>query len=123
MMPRTFVPSDRLVTTTRGGPCMAEVQHRKVWSLSTGRLLDECDVDDTPDEVLHRKLNKPDDLRVEITLRNAMALFERQGPDGARTFSQPRVCQELGARTFDGETSRPGWSLDLTMNDPSSGKP
>ena len=102
---------------------MADVQHRKIWSLSTGRLLDECEVDDTPEEILHRKLNAPDDLRVEITLRNAMAMFERKGPDVAEIFSQPRVCQELGGRTFDGETLRPGWSLDLTMNDPSSGKP
>ena len=80
IMSRTFVQSNQVITTTRGGPCMADVQHRKIWSLSTGRLLDECDVDDTPDEVLHRKLNEPDDLRVEITLRNAMTLFERKRP-------------------------------------------
>ena len=102
---------------------MAGVEHRNIWSLSTGKLLEECDIDDTPDASLHRKLDEPDDLRVEITLRNAMVLFKRKGPDVADLFSQPRVCKQLGGRTFDGEVLRPGWSFDRTMNDPRSGKP
>ena len=31
---------------------MSDVQHRRVWSLTTGKLIDECCVDDTPDEEL-----------------------------------------------------------------------
>ena len=41
----------------------------------------------------------------------------------AEIFSQPRVCVELDRRTFDGERLQPGWSLDLTMNDPKTGRP
>ena len=38
-------------------------------------------------------------------------------------FSQPRVCQEASGRKFGGTTLRPGWSLDLTTNDPATGEP
>ena len=33
------------------------------------------------------------------------------------------MCQELVGRKFEGETLTPGWSLDLTLNDPKTGKP
>ena len=33
------------------------------------------------------------------------------------------MCQEAGSREFKGETLQPGWSLDLTMNDPVTGAP
>ena len=75
------------------------------------------------DDELNRKLPDKDDIRVEVTLRNAVALFERRCPDVAEISSQPRVCQEIGSRKIDGETLKPGWRLDLTMSDPRSGKP
>ena len=99
-----------------------DVQHRKVWSLSTGKLIDECCVDDVSDEELHRRLPEPDNIRVEITMRNAIELFEKKGPDVAEIFSQPRICQEVDGRSFEGEKLKPGWSLDLTNLDPATGK-
>ena len=81
------------------------------------------DIDDVLDVELNRKLPEKDNIRVEVALRNALALFERRGPDVAEILSQPRVCQEIGSRKIDGEMLRPGWSLDLTLNDPRSGKP
>ena len=81
-----------------------------------------CDVDNESDDRLRRKLGCVDDVRVELTLRNAIELFERKGPDVAEIFSQPRICQELSGRKFEGQTLRPGWSLDLTMLDPKTGK-
>ena len=123
IMSRVFTNATRLHTTSKGGPSMSDVQYRRVWSLTTGKLLDECCIDDVPDRELHRPLREPDDIRVELTLRNAITLFKRKGPDVAEICSQPRVCMEVDKRSFDGETMRPGWSLDLTMNDPRTGRP
>ena len=109
--------------TSREGPSLVDVHSRKIWSLSTGRLVDECEIENEPDDRLYRKLEAPDDLRIELTLKNSIELFERKGPDIAEIFSQPRVCQEVDGRKFNGQTLRPGWSLDLTMRDPKTGAP
>ena len=85
-----------------------DIQHRKVWSLTTGKLLHECNIDDVPDDELNRKLPERDNIRVEVTPRNALALFERRGPDVAEILSQPRVCQEIGSRKINGDVLRPG---------------
>ena len=97
-----FKQAHRLFTTFKGGPCMADIQSRKRWSLSTGKLIDECDVDDLPDEVLHRTLSKADEIRVELVLNNALALYERVGPDVSEIFLQTRMCQEASGRKFAG---------------------
>ena len=87
-MSKTFLGADKLMTTFRGGPSMVDIQHRKIGSLTTGKLLDECDIDDVPDDELNRELAEKDNIRVEVTLRNALALFERKGTDVAEIFSQ-----------------------------------
>ena len=114
---RTFKQAKRLVTTSRGGPCISDIESRKTWSLSTGKLIDECKVEDISESKLHRELPVPDDIRVELVLKQAEKLFERRGPDVAEIHSQPRVCQEAGEAHLT-----PGWSLDLTMKDPATGK-
>jgi hypothetical protein len=119
---RVFKQAHRLFTTSQGGPCMADIQSRRVWSLSSGKLIDECNVDDVPDKVLHRALSKTDDIRVELVLKDALAMYERVGPDVSEIFSQPRICQEAAGRKFAGETLTPGWSLDLTTLDPATGE-
>ena len=101
---------------------MADIQSRRVWSLSSGKLIDECDVGDVPDMMLHRPLPQADDIRVELVLKNALALYERVGPDVSKIFSQPRICSEAAGRRFAGETLSPGWSLDLTILDPATGQ-
>ena len=123
MMSRTFVGATRLHTTSKGGPSLHDIEVRKVWSLTTGKLLDECRIDDVADHILHRNLEKPDDIRVEVILKNAIELYEKKGPDVVEIFSQPRVCQEAASGRYLGERLRPGWSLDLTMNDPKTGAP
>ena len=119
---RTFRNAHRLATTSKGGPPVSDIQSRKVWSLSTGKLIDECDIENVSDAELHRWLPQPDDIRVEVTLRSALKLFQRTGPDIAEIFSQPRVCQEVDGRSFGGDRLRPGWSLDLTTRDPATGE-
>ena len=38
-------------------------------------------------------------------------------------YSPPRVCAEAATQKFGGVILRPGWSLDLTTTDPSTGMP
>ena len=86
-------------------------------------MVDECDVENTPDSVLIRKMLEPDDIRIKLTLKDAEALYRRKGPDVVEVYSRPRLCQEASSQKFSGVTMRPGWSLDLTMPDPSTGEP
>ena len=120
---RSFVNVRKLLTTTRGGPPLCDVHRRTVWSLSTGRVIDDCIVEDTADEVLNRELPYPDDIRVELVLKNALDMYRRKGADVVELYSQPRVAQEAAVRNYGGTNLIPGWSLDLTRSDPQTGKP
>ena len=102
---------------------MEDIARRKVWSLSTGRAIDDFEVDVTSDKELQRYLKEVDDIRVELTLKNAVELFQRKGPDVVELYSQPRLCQEIEGRKFGGTELKPGYSLDLTMDDPATGQP
>ena len=102
---------------------MEDIQSRRIWSLTTGRLLDECDVENTPDSVLNRKMLQANDIRIELTVKNAEAPYRRKGPDVVEAYSRPRLCQEASGQKFSGVTMKPGWSLDLTMPDPTTGEP
>ena len=102
---------------------MDDILRRKVWSFSTSRVLDDCETDNVSDDKLNRDIGQADDIRVELTLKNALKLFERKGPVVVEMFSQPRLCQEIAGRSFGGITLRPGFSLDLTMDDPATGQP
>ena len=64
-----------------------------------------------------------DDIRVELTLKDAVEMFRRKGPDVVELYSQPRLCQEVHGRKFSGTELTPGYSLDLTMDDPATGHP
>ena len=101
---------------------MQDIQSRRIRSLTTGKIIDECNIENTPDERLYRELERPDNLRVEVTLKGAEKLFMRHGPDIVEVFSQPRVCQEMDKRLFGGQALKPGWSLDLTNKDPATGR-
>ena len=74
-------------------------------------------MDQVSDAKLHRALERPENIRVELTLKKAAGMYLRHGPDVAEVFSQPRVCQEAIGRGLT-----PGWSLDLTMKDPATGQ-
>ena len=86
-------------------------------------MIGECIVDDVPDEVLHRRLVVPDNLRVEFVMKVALKMLEAKGSDVSEIFSQPRVAQEAALRDYDGVKLVPGWSLDLTREDPLTGEP
>ena len=42
--------------------------------------------------------------------------------DVCELYSPPRIVQEAGLRSYGGKRLRPGWSLDLTVNDPETEK-
>ena len=96
---------------------------RTVWNISTGRIIDDCIVEDAPDGTLFRYLPAETDIRVELVLKNAVKLYERVGADVVELFSQPRIAQEAGAKRHGGTSLQPGYSLDLTRDDPKTGKP
>ena len=73
---RTFPQADRLKTWSKGVPSQKDVHKRIVRSLSAGKVIDECIVNDVPDEVLHRRLMVPDNLRVELVMKGALKMFE-----------------------------------------------
>ena len=85
-------------------------------------MLDDCVVDDVPDAVLNRHLTHPQDLRVELVMKGAPEMYRIKNTDVSEIFSQPRVAQESALRQYGGIELRPGWSLDLTRNDPSTGE-
>ena len=120
---RTFLAAKQLITTTRKGPCMNDVKHRVIRDAITGKIIDECDVENTSDEKLSRKLPRPMDIRVELTMRKAQQMFEGENPDIAEIYSPPRIVQEASMQTYYGMQLRPGWSLDLTRKDPATQEP
>ncbi len=119
---RTFFDVKKLFVTTRGGPPMCDVYRRTVWSLRTGRVIDDCIVEDVPDHILYRELGTEEDVRVELVMKNALAMYERRGADVVELYSQPRIAQEATAKLYSGTKLTPGWSLDLTRLDPKTGK-
>ena len=90
---RTFPCAERMVTTTRGGPPMEDIHRRTIWSLSSGKVIDDCIVDDVPDRMLNWRMGEVDDIRVELVMKDALCMYNRKGADIAEVYSQPRVAQ------------------------------
>ena len=120
MFARTFVNADRMITTSKSGPPMIDIHRRIIRNLSTGNVLDDCVVHEVSDEALHRPLRQPDNIRVELVMKGTLKLFETKGPDVVEIYSKLRIAQEAGLqKRFK---MKPGWSLDLTLDDPLTGK-
>ena len=120
---RTFPQAERVITTTRTGPRMEDIVARSVFDADSGVLVDQCNPDNAADSVLHRRLPKPRSIRVEVTVQNARKMFEAVGADIAEVYSPPRNVQEAVVQKYHGVSLKPGWSLDLTRNDPATNKP
>ena len=86
-------------------------------------MLDECVIEDIKDSWPNKELPEYTDIRIEVTLKKAAAMFERRGPDVCEVFSQPRVCHEAEGMDKETDVLTPGWSLDLTTVDPLNGRP
>ena len=99
MMANTFRMASKLVTTTKGGPAMGDIAWRRTYSLTTGKLIDECEPDEVRDSVLHRELKVPDNIRVEITMKNAAEAHWKHG-DIAEVYSRPRIAEQATAKLY-----------------------
>ena len=88
---RTFPRISRLVTTTRRGPRLEDIQRRIVRSLTTGKVIDDCVVDEAPHKERNRYLNELDDVRIELIMKGALAMYQTKGVDVSEIFSQPRI--------------------------------
>ena len=78
------------------------IYRRFVRSLSSGKVIDDCIVDDVSDKELRRKLPSADKVRVELTMRNALSLYQVKGGDVVDVYSQPRIAQEASLRYHGG---------------------
>ena len=120
---KTFLDASRLLTTTNSGPPIGDIWKRTIWCLRTGKVIDQCIVDDMTDEELNRKLPVPTDIRVEVEVRGAMDLFRKVGGDIVEVYSQPRISQVASVRDYGGNKVTTGWSFDLTRANPKTGLP
>ena len=123
MFAKTCINASVLPVSLRGEPAECDVHQRIVRSLTTGKVVDDCIIDDTSDEVLRRRLAKPDNIRVELVMKDALCMFQKKGADVVELFSQPRIAQEAGTRQYGNTELVPGWSFDLTMRDPLTNEP
>ena len=120
---KTLRSATRFRTTSRGGPPNRDVHGRTIWSLSTGKVVDDCIPDDVPDEILHREMKCTDAIRVELVMKDPSSMYRRFGADVSEIYSQPRIAQEAAVHSFQGQKLQRGRSLDLTRNDPKTGEP
>ena len=93
---RTFTQAEKLITTTRTGPRIEDIVARSVFDADSGVLLDQCNPDNTADNILHRRLPKPRSIRVEVMSQSARKLFEAVGADIAEVYSPPKNCSGGG---------------------------
>ena len=68
--------------------------------------------------MIFKELDQSDDIIIELVMKYAIKLYERRIPDIPELYSQPRIAQGADVRHYLGGKLTPGWSLDLTRNDP-----
>ena len=67
----TTIGAVGLPLITRGGPCGSDIHRRIVREALTNQLINDCDIDDTTDADVNRRLPHPRDVRVELIMRDA----------------------------------------------------
>ena len=85
-------------------------------------MIGDCIVDDVPDHALNRLMSGSDDINVELTMKDAIRMFNKKGADIPEAYSRPRIAQAAAEYDKDGITLQSGWSLDMTVADPTTGK-
>ena len=89
-----------MVLATRACPPSCDVVTSTVRCALSGRLLDKCNVRDTPDRVLFRELLAPTDSVVEPVVPDAVKLVTETAPDVCGLHSPPLIVAESGVRKF-----------------------
>ena len=99
---RTFKNVGSLRAITKVGQSENDIYRRVVRSLSPRKVIEYCFVDDVSDKELRRKSPSADKVRVELTVRNALSLYQVKGADVVDVYSQPRIAQEASLRYHGG---------------------
>ena len=55
-------------------------------------------------------------------MKGALQIINGRRADVAEIYSEPRIAHEAAIRKYGGEQLVPGWSLDLTREDPLTGR-
>ena len=76
------------------------MHRRTVWDVDTGKMLNDCIIEDTADEELYRALDFEANIRVELVLNNALDLYKQVGSDVVEVFSSPRIAQESFVKPY-----------------------
>lgn len=84
---RTFKRVTSLPVTTKSGPYESDVQRRVVRSPTSGKVIDDCVVDDTADSTLRRSMPMAENIRVEITMNNALSFYQTKGADVVNIYT------------------------------------
>jgi hypothetical protein len=86
--------------TSRGGLPEGDDYRRVVRSLTTGEVIDDCIIGDVSDQILRRPIPKPDNIRVELIMHDALSMYQRKGADVVELYSQTRIAQEAAIRRY-----------------------
>ena len=120
---KTFKNISKFPLTSKGDPPECDMYRRIVRSLTAGKVIDDCIIDDVSNGVLRRNIPKPDNLRIELVMRDALNMYQRKGADVVKLYSQPRIAKEAAIRQYGGTDLIAGWSLDPTMRNPETNEP
>ena len=112
MWARTFMNASRMTTSTKSGPCTADVHRRIIRDVESGRVMHDCIVDDTPDAEVYMRCEAPRNIRVELVMKDAAKWLKTKYHDIVELWSPPRIVREAGLRSYGGKRLKPGWSLD-----------
>ena len=77
-------------------------------SLTSGKVIDDCIIDDIGDGELMPGIRRHDNLRVQLIMKEALSMYRREGADVVETYSQPRTAQESALRRYNGTTLKAG---------------
>ena len=97
---RVFMNAKKMVFTTKTGPAACDVMARTIRCASTGRLLDKCQVQGTPDRLRFRELPTTTDIVVELVVMQAERMYTDRGPDVCDVFSPPESLLRLACATM-----------------------
>ena len=101
---------------TKSSKSLWKLHHRRIIrDVDVGKVIDDCIPELVADEKLFRGLPEKRNIRVELVMKKAATRFRHAGPNISEIYSP--------LRAHAGTKLRPGWSLDLTKNDPKTGMP
>ena len=107
-----------MVTTTRKGFRFEVIQRRSVRSLTVGKVIDDYVIDEVPHAERNRYMNEPEDVRIELVMRGALAMYQEKGVDLLELFSRPELRKRQPCAAIAAFTCTRGGALTLCARTP-----